>query len=44
MIRSYYIVKVVEVYTNTRGLKTYTVQYDDDVVEENVKHGNTKRL
>ena len=35
---------VTEVYINTCGKKIYTVQYDDDdiVIEENVKHGNTK--
>ena len=35
---------MTEVYTNTRGTKTYTIQYDDNGIEENVKHDNTKAL
>ena len=40
----FYSTKVTEVYTNTTGKKTYTVQHDDNAVEENVKHRNTKAL
>ena len=41
---AYYVAKVIDVFTNTRGRKTYTVQYGDDVIEENVKHNHTKSL
>ena len=41
---SYYVAKVTEVYTNTQGKKTYTVQYDDNAIEENVKHFHTMAL
>ena len=39
-----YVAKVTEVYTNTQGKKTHAVQYDDNAIEENVKHHNTKAL
>ena len=41
----YYVATVIDVFTNSTGRKTYTVQYGEDgVVEENVKHGNTKQM
>ena len=41
---AYYVAQVIDVFTNTRGRKTYTVQYCADVIEENVKHNHTKSL
>ena len=43
---NYYIAKIIEVHTNSDGIKSHTVKYDDDedAIETNVNHLHTMSL